>query len=190
VEQSVLVVISGPPCTGKTTLGRRLASDLDLPFIHKDGIKERLLDRLGWPDRAVSRQIGTASYDLLFSFVETLLAAHGSLIAESNFQREFASQALRHMIERWHAQPIQILCSTQGDVLLRRHAARAASGERHPGHFDRDETERLREILLRGRHDPLDIPGQVIEVDTTEFDAVDYAGLAERIRVFANGEDR
>ena len=46
-----LIIILGPPATGKTTLGRRLAADLRLPFLGRDDFKERLFDRLGCRDR-------------------------------------------------------------------------------------------------------------------------------------------
>lgn len=46
-----LIIITGLPGTGKTTLGRKLAEEFRLPFISKDDIKEFLFDNLGWKDR-------------------------------------------------------------------------------------------------------------------------------------------
>jgi shikimate kinase len=43
------VVISGLPGSGKTTLGRRLAPALTLPFIDKDDILDRLFESKGSP---------------------------------------------------------------------------------------------------------------------------------------------
>ena len=50
MTKSLLIIINGAPCTGKTTLGRKLAKQLRLPFLSKDGIKEVLFDTLGWED--------------------------------------------------------------------------------------------------------------------------------------------
>ena len=47
MTKSLLIIINGAPCTGKTTLGRKLAKQLCLPFLSKDGIKEVLFDTLG-----------------------------------------------------------------------------------------------------------------------------------------------
>ena len=47
MSKPLLFVITGRPATGKTTLARRLAVDLRLPLIHKDGLKESLYDALG-----------------------------------------------------------------------------------------------------------------------------------------------
>ncbi len=60
MSKTSLIIILGPPGTGKTTLGKRIAKDLNLPFVHKDGIKELLFDKLGWSDRVWSRKVGIA----------------------------------------------------------------------------------------------------------------------------------
>ena len=53
-----LVVVAGPPGTGKTTLAAKIAEDFRLPLITKDGIKESLFDSLGTGDREWSRKLG------------------------------------------------------------------------------------------------------------------------------------
>ncbi len=57
---------------------------------------------------------------------------------------------------------------------------RADSGERHPGHFDR-ERGGLDVESVREQSEPLPIGGKVIEVDTTSFEAVDVTALCARI---------
>jgi len=57
MPKPLLIIISGPPGTGKTTLGKRMANELHLPFVNKDSIKELLFDHLGWHDRAWSRKL-------------------------------------------------------------------------------------------------------------------------------------
>jgi predicted kinase len=177
----VLVIITGLPCTGKTTLGKRIADEFGVPFLHKDGIKEVLFDVLGWQDRAWSRRLGVAGYALLYYFVEVQLAAGISCVVESNFHPEHATQQLLALRRRYDFQPVQVQCVTDGQVLYERFVRRAASGERHPGHVDLQTCEDLRPVLLKGRLDALDIGGEVYTVDTTDFSTVDYDALLSAI---------
>jgi nucleoside-triphosphatase THEP1 len=55
MSRPLLLVVTGRPATGNTTLVHKLATDLRLPLIHKDGLNEPLFDVLGAPDRAASR---------------------------------------------------------------------------------------------------------------------------------------
>ena len=83
MTKNLVIIISGPPCTGKTTVGKRLAETFNLPFINKDEIKELLFERLGWSDRSWSKLLSLVSYDLLFYFTESRLRAGNSLIVEN-----------------------------------------------------------------------------------------------------------
>jgi predicted kinase len=184
MARSLLVVISGPSCTGKTTLGKRVATDLGLPFVTKDGIKEILFDTLGWSDRAWSRKLGFASIALLYHSIETLLAAGCSCVAESIFRPEYDDERLRALCARCTALPFQIQCIAEGETLWRRWQERTESGERHPGHVERASYDEFRPSLLRGRLDPLSLDGPLIELDTTDFAALDYDALVMAVRAY------
>ena len=94
MSQNLLIIVSGPPGAGKTTLARRIAKELGLPLFARDDIKELLFDTLGWSDRQWSRKLGLASWKLLYHLLEEMLKANQSLVVESNFRKELASQEL------------------------------------------------------------------------------------------------
>jgi predicted kinase len=182
VKQTTLLVISGLPASGKTTLARRLAAELRLPLVGRDDIKERLFERLGWSDREWSKWLGVASWDLLYWFVETQLAAGQSCVVESNFNPEWDSERIDGLAVRFRARLIQFHCHAAGDVLVERYLDRVASGERHPGHADHVTIDEFRGRLLAAKPEPLAIAGKTVVVDTTVPACIDYDWILAELR--------
>lgn len=177
----MLIVVTGPPGAGKTTLARRLGQMLSLPVMTKDTIKETLFEHLGWSDRAWSRQLGGASMEVLYTFAEAQLVAGRSCVVEANFDAAFAYPVFQRFRTRYVFLPIQILCVAEPAVLEARFQQRANSGERHPGHQDHLLADPDASDPIPGRIEPLDIGGQLIELDMTAFEQVDYDGLCQHI---------
>lgn len=177
VARTVLVIVSGPPGSGKTTLGHMIARRFGLPFISKDGIKEPLGEALGVGDLAWSRKLGVASFTVLYAVCETLLEAGVSHVIEGNFRPEFSSDRFRGIISRYGCEPFEILCGADPGVLLERYRLREERGERHPVHIGGIRIEELREALEAKLYGPLDLGGVVFTLDTTDFDALEYTPL-------------
>ena len=165
----ILLVVTGPPCAGKTTLAAQLGRELSLPVIHRDVLKEILFDTLGVKDRAWSREVGGASYDLLFSFLESLLQAGYPCIAESNFEIGRATDRLKSLCETYGFTAIEVLCTADTAILRQRYLARLESGARHAGHVDHLNLDDISERWANERHGSLELGGQSIRVDTTNF---------------------
>ena len=106
VDAPLLVVVTGMPSSGKTTIATALAERLRLPLVAKDDLKESLFETLGPGDVAWSGRLGDAAYDLMFALARTMLAARVPLIVEANF---FAGQATRFITLPEH-RLVQIHC--------------------------------------------------------------------------------
>jgi len=167
-----LVVVTGMPSSGKTTVAESLAERLRLPLVAKDDLKESLYGTLGAGDVAWSGRLGDAAYDLMFALARTILAAHAPLIVEANF---FVDQSARFASLPEH-RLVQIHCDAPLPLLLDRYAAR----ERHPGHHDAEKIAELPARDASGAHAPLDVRGVTIRLDTAE--TVDLEALADRVR--------
>jgi len=170
----LLVVVTGMPASGKTTLARELARRLELPLVEKDEIKETLFDTLGTGDVGWSQRPGSAVYPLIFLFVHKALAAGRPVIAEANF---FRGDQERHFAELPPHRLVQIHCRAPLDVLLDRYRSRPA---RHPGHLDQVRADELADRYASGRNGPLELEGDLIELDTTG--PVDVDALAAELR--------
>lgn len=181
LRNPLLIVVAGPSCTGKTTLSRRLGALLDLPVLGRDAIKERLFDILGVGDRAWSRQLGEASYEVLYYALDLLLQTQQDCIVESNFRGELAASKIRALQQQHHYRLCQIQCRTAPDVLLARLRRRAQSGERHPGHAEAENIDHFDVDNICDHYEPLALDGELIVVDTSRFDAVNYDSLVQAV---------
>ena len=177
-----LIVVTGPPCAGKTTLAAQLGRELSLPVIHRDVLKEILFDTLGVKDRAWSREVGGSSYDLLFSFLESLLSAGYPCIAESNFELGRAADRLKSLCETYGFTAVEVLCTAAPAILRGRYLARLESGERHAGHVDHLNLEAISERWANNQHGSLELGGQSLRVDTTDFGEPERDALLKELR--------
>lgn len=175
----LLVVVTGLPAAGKTTLARQLAASTNLPLFSKDGIKETLYDALGTGDLAWSRRLGAATFDLLFHILGSELAAGRSCLVEGNFDAQRATPRFNALQTIHLFRPFQLLCVAEGATLLSRYAARI--GTRHPGHHDTEVLATASATLLTGIAEPLGLGGTLITVDTTNPAAIDVDGLSRLI---------
>ena len=181
MPEPLLILVSGPPAAGKTTLARRLAADFVLPLVNKDGIKELLFDTVGMQGYEWSQNLGRASIALLYDFTERLLKAGVSLIAESNFHCEADSALLAELHRRREFVPLQIHCTASPDVLEERNERRRHTSERHPGHVQ-SPLARLKPHIEAGVWRPLHIEGVTVTVQTDDLNAIDYAPAYAAVR--------
>lgn len=178
----LLVVVTGQPGTGKTTLARRIAAELSLPLIYKDGIKESLFDSLGWSDRAWSNRLGRTSILLLFQLAGALLDAGVAAVIEANFTPELAKPDFEALRRAHPFRPFVVQVTAQPEVIVERYRQRNLSGERHRGHIESDDQAEIETRLRAAALTPLDLGGAYHLVDTTDFEQVDITGLIHEIR--------
>ena len=175
---STLILITGHPATGKTTLARRLAQHLNLPAFCKDDGKEILFDHLGSGDRDWIRKLGTVSFDLLYWQADVMFKAGLSCIVEANFNPHYANIPWQKLQSLYQFRCIQLLCSAEAEIVVRRYEQRIADGSRHPGHFDARGSSELRHLLTRQPAEWIELSGERLAVDTTSFGDEEFTSLS------------
>jgi predicted kinase len=182
-EAPLVVVVTGPPASGKSSIAKAIAEALPAPLLAKDPIKEALFDGLGTGDATWSKKLGLATYGVLFLLVEEEVRAGRSCVLEANFDHNEASVQLSAIQLRHGYRALQIVCTASREVLLERFVERSDS--RHPGHIDDERLEDVTESIDAGRWRALELEGELIEVDTTDWSTVDLDALLERARAAA-----
>jgi predicted kinase len=172
------VVVTGPPASGKSTIAEVIAKRLRAPLIAKDAVKEALFDGLGTGDVEWSKKLGIATYGILYLMLEQELRAGRSCVLEANFDHNEASAQLAAIQLRRPFRALQIVCTAERSILVERFVERSDS--RHPGHIDGERLEDVEESIDAGRWRALELDGETIEVDTTDWETVDVDSLVER----------
>ncbi len=169
--QRQLVIISGPPGAGKSTLAEPLAKALGFPLMSKDVIKESLFDSIGDFNNDI-----VSTSDALDPAVMSLLwrlAGHSpQVMLEANFKPGADHEAnIKSLSDR----PVEVYCRVAPEVALNRYNQRGQSPDRHRVHYTRESSFKI----LDQYQEPLNL-GPVVEVDTSQ--TVDITALTEWVR--------
>ncbi len=135
-----LIVITGLPGSGKTTLARQLARTHRLALLAKDDIKEPLLEVLK-DDAGDSRRVSDAAFNVLFNLAHQLLHAGCDLLIEGNFRATGHAAALGALAASRALRCLQILCRLPEPLRQSSLAARAAVQ-----HQDHDPQQQARYV--------------------------------------------
>jgi predicted kinase len=166
-----IVVVSGAPGAGKSSLAEPLAAKLEFPLLSKDQIKEVLYDALGQQEGdpwAWSRRLGSAAMELLWSLADRF----PQVVLEANFRPH--SEYERSRLLAFRRPVVEVHCTCPIEIAAARYSRRARGVGHHPVHVASDLTAEL----LAEFDGPMGI-GPVIDVDTTK--PIDMALVADEV---------
>ena len=156
-SSSSLVVVTGVPGAGKTTLGSAIAIALGVPFLSLDAIKESLYAR-GAGNRDAYQLRLAAEAELAVR----LTAAEGTVVVDIWVAPERDTERITTLLQRQGKFIIELMCRVPAYVAVTRYVRRRRSGPHLPA--DEPTLERIQDAV--DVLEPLGI-GCCIEVDTS-----------------------
>ncbi|MCX5107862.1 AAA family ATPase [Streptomyces sp. NBC_00378] len=176
-----LVVVSGGPGTGKTTLAHELARVLGCPAIIRDEIKQGMvLSHPGYRSGG-DDPLNYPTLDAFFGVLKVLLKAGVTLVAEAAFQDRLWRPNLEPLTG---LAPLRVIrCTAHADIAHDRIVQRAKQDAHRAAHGDQD----LLRAISAGEHSldswvPISLDVPTLTVDTSDGYQPGLHAIADFVR--------
>jgi predicted kinase len=178
-----LIVVSGPPGSGKTTLAHALAAAIPCPAICRDEIREGLVH--AHPDRSAEhdRELMLRTNKVFFAAVKLFIEAGVTAVIEAAFQHRLWHPGLQPLIGLADLRVVR--CSVEEDVARERIRCRVSEVTGRTAHHDTEFLAALEAGRVSiGAWEPprLDVPTFVVDTNAG------YRPELEEIVAFARRE--
>ncbi len=165
IAAPTLVVVSGPPRTGKTSLAHTIAREVPCPAVCRDEIKEGMVHAVGQGFRATSGDpLTQRTLPVFFDILGTLISAGVTTVAEAAFQDSLWREGLEPLLGRARLRIVQ--CHADPAVGRERRRLAVDGGQIAHARIVGDEIEDWQRAYAG--FDRLSLSAPSLDVDTTD----------------------
>ena len=166
---SDLIIITGAPGAGKTTVAEALKEELGWPLVAKDDIKDHFFEEIEYQGRDFNAKLGNVARSLIVYFSNFLADLDTNFIIEGNFAKDDFSTVFNGLSEEYGLRLYQVFCTGEPETIKKRYDDRHSGGNRSSGH---DPVITIEDVQWFNQ--PLDIRGDLYTVKDLNFDAKIY----------------
>jgi predicted kinase len=173
-----LVVVSGLPAAGKSTLSTRLGTDLGIPVIRRDRLRRAAFDSSLLTQPETRELVHRVTGAMVMALLESCVDEGHQVVLDGNFNTPDVAKPVRGFVEENALAAIEICLWGNPDVL------RARFIDRGDPSLTDDFRTYFEHVLHRTREPVLRAPSPVFHVDTTDFENLDvtYPSLLAAIQ--------
>ena len=191
-----IIVLTGMPASGKSTLAKKLSEKFNMPILEKDALKEELFDTLGFECYAEKRKLDIAANAVLLKSVESLLEQNVPMIIDNNFDTA-SQERFVEILNKYNCTAITLFLGGNTDAFYKRYVERDNAHARHLGHVLQEHypphegdsldytmtREEFSEKFEKRGMNQFSAPGYRIDIDATEPALIDVDALIQKVEV-------
>lgn len=167
MSKPFVIVVTGCPGSGKTTLAHRLANKIHCPALCRDEFKEGYVHTLGGSYSSLGQDVNWRLYNIFFETVRFVISKGISVVIEAAFQHKLWQPKLQELAVL--AEISIVVCSVD-PLLARSRVIERGLADPIRNRFHGDKVARVTKVEqdspVSGYHPPdMDLP--TITVDTT-----------------------
>jgi predicted kinase len=190
-----IIIVTGYLASGKSTFAHLLSKEINVPYLIKDTFKIALCENVPITNREESSRFSAVTFNAMMYVTERLMETGCPIIIEGNFvptgiKKADEAGVIKTLIGKYGFEPLTFKFSGDTRILHKRFMEREKTPER--GQPNIMFTEIPYNDFDRYCHNlgGFDVGGEIIKVDTTDFNNVDFGSFIETARVFLNTEAR
>lgn len=181
MRKPYLIVVTGRPGAGKTTLAETLSKTWYLPLLSRDRVKEGYVHTMQVPHDKLPEDANLLATRAFFDILGFMLDRNVSVIAEAAFQHKLWETFLEPLSEK--AEIILVICRVDGRLALDRFLERGMNDENR-GYFHGDKGVQMLKSGVQptvGDYNEPNLPYRTVVIDTSDGYTPDLNTLKTQI---------